>query len=102
MPNYHIGVTVSYNFDNQSMTILEAQAMGLPVLIADPDLSEVAARGGFILAKDPSPQAMAEALKKILAQPELIEKMSKVMCKRRMDVAQSSQMKKLLAVYADN
>lgn len=102
MTDYHLGVTVSYNFDTQGMTILEAQAMGLPVLIADPDLSEVAARGGFILAKDPSPQVMAEALKKILAQPELIEKMSKVMCKKRMDVAQSGQLKKLLVVYTKN
>ena len=38
------------------MTLIEAESAGTPVLYVDPNLREIAARGGSILAKSPNPK----------------------------------------------
>ena len=97
MVEAHLGVVVSYNFDVQPMTLLEAEAMGLPVLICDPALREVVPRGGYLMADNPMPKGIAEALNKLV--PEKIEQMSEVMLANRANVAQEKQTAKMLAVY---
>lgn len=95
----HLAVLASYGFDNQAMTLLEAEAVGLPVFFCDPDMREVVAKGGAVVGTGPSPEEMAEALSKVIAEPERIEKMSRVMLAHRGEVAQSVQVKKLLELY---
>lgn len=97
MREAHLSVVVSYNFDVQPMTLLEAEAMGLPVFICDPALREVVVRGGYLMADNPTPKGLAEAINKMPA--EKIEQMSEMMLKSRANTAQEAQTIKMLAVY---
>ena len=99
MLGQHISVTVSYGFDTQGMTLLEAEATGLPVFFCDPDMKESVPKGGYIMTNGPSPKEMALALSRLIKSPEKIEEMSRVMVENRKDILQSAQIEKLLAVY---
>lgn len=97
MGESHLGVMTSYNFDTQGMTLLEAEATGLPVLFCDPAMVEVVPSDSFVLAGGPEPEAIAITLNHLPA--EQIEKMSQVMLDARGEVAQAAQIKNLLKVY---
>lgn len=97
MEEAHFGVTVSYNFDVQPMTLLEAEATGLPVFFCDPTMLEIVPTGSFVIAGGPEPVAMAMALDNFA--PESVAKMSKKMLSSRKDVMQEVQIKKLLEAY---
>lgn len=97
MRNAHLSVLASYNFDTQGMTLLEAEATGLPVFFCDPALRETVPAGSYVLANGPEAVEMAMSLDAIL--PEQIEAMSEVMLKNRKNVAQDIQTKKILKVY---
>ena len=99
VPHYQLSVTVSYGFDTQGMTLLEAAAGGLPVFFCDPDMREVVPRAGAICADDPTPTAMAAALQGLLAHPERIAAMSAAMLKFRPQVAESVQIDQMLKAY---
>ena len=99
MIGQHISATVSYGFDTQGMTLLEAEATGLPVFFCDPDMKESVPEGGYVMSNGPSEKEMALALSRLIKNPERIEEMSRVMMKNRKDILQSAQIKKLLAVY---
>ncbi len=99
MLDQHISATVSYGFDTQGLTLLEAEATGLPVFFCDPDMKESVPRGGAIMAKSPSVKEMAKALDGLVKQPEKIEQMSREMLNHRKEILQSTQIKKLLEVY---
>ncbi len=99
MIKQHLSVTVSYGFDTQGLTLLEAEATGLPVFFCDPDMKENVPKGGFVMADGCSPAQMAHALDMVARNPKEIEKMSEVMLSHRKDVLQSTQIKKLLDVY---
>ena len=109
-----LGILMSYGFDNQPMTILEAEAVGLPVLLVDPDMKEVATDGGTILVPNenaqydpeigttgeaPSAEAVAKTLDYLVRHPEKLQKMSNEMLAHRHEIAESAQVEKLLAVY---
>ena len=96
---HQLSVTVSYGFDTQGMTLLEAAAGGLPVLFCDPDMREVVPASGALCADSPAPADMARALQRILEHPERIAKMSAAMLKFRPQVAESVQIAKMLKVY---
>ncbi len=98
MKDAQLSVVVSYGFDNQPMTILEARAMGLPALICDPDLFEVTGKGG-VLAKGPSPAEMAKAIDDLASNLGELEKKSKLCLVERDEVLQSVQIKKLIKLY---
>lgn len=97
MKDVHLSVVVSYNFDVQSMTLLEAEAMGLPVMICDPALREVVARGGYLMAGSPTANGLAKALNEMPAGK--ISEMSEVMLKNRGNAIQEKQTEKMLEVY---
>ena len=99
MLGQHISATVSFGFDTQGLTLLEAEATGLPVFFCDPDMKESVPEGGYIKASGPSPREMARTLDKLAHEPEQIEKMSKVMLEHRHEILQSTQIEKLLEVY---
>ncbi len=79
----HLDVLVSYNFDTFGMTLIEAEAFGVPVFIADPDLAEALLPGEYILSPDPYPAQMAKALEDVLAHPNIINKISQKMLANR-------------------
>lgn len=99
MKEAHLGVMASYNFDTQGMTLLEAEATGLPVFFCDPEMIEIVPEGSYILAGGPEAEAMRIALEDFPA--EKIEKMSKKMLKERGRVFQAAQVKNLERVYRD-
>ena len=100
MLGQHISVTVSYGFDTQGLTLLEAEATGLPVFFCDPDMKESVPEGGYVMSDGPSPREMARALDKLARNPEQIAKMSKVMLSHRKEILQSTQIEKLVEVYS--
>ena len=95
----HLSIINSYQFDTQGLTILEAAACNLPVIYADPDMSEIIPNHGGLCAKSPAPRAMAELLLKIHRQPELIQKLSQNLAASEKTYLQSHQIEKLLDLY---
>lgn len=97
--NQHLSIINSYQFDTQGLTILEAAACNLPVIYADPDMSEIVPNHGGLCAKSPTPHAMAELLLKIYHQPEIIQKLSQNLAASEKTYLQSHQIEKLLKLY---
>ena len=97
--NQHLSIINSYQFDTQGLTILEAAACNLPVIYADPDMSEIVPNHGGLCTKSPAPRAMAELLLKIHHQPELIQKLSQNLAASEKTYLQSHQIEKLLKLY---
>ena len=95
----HLSIINSYQFDTQGLTILEAATCNLPVIYADPDMSEIVPNHGGLCAKSPAPRAMAELLLKIHHQPELIQKLSQNLAASEKTYLQSHQIEKLLKLY---
>ena len=95
----HLSIINSYQFDTQGLTILEAAACNLPVIYADPDMTEIVPNHGGLCAKSPAPRAMAELLLKIHRQPKLIQKLSQNLAANEKTYLQSHQIEKLLKLY---
>ena len=95
----HLSVTVSDGFDTQGLTLLEAEAAGLPVFFCDPDMKESVPRGGYVMSRSGSVADMAEALDALCKDAEKITKMSQVMLSKRAEILQSAQIPKLYKVY---
>ena len=96
----HLDVLVSYNFDTFGMTLIEAEAYGVPVFFCDPNMQEVVPKGSFVISAGPSPEAMAEALNSLLAQPDQIAKMSEAMLAHRNEILISRRINKLIDVFS--
>lgn len=98
MSESHLAVMASYNFDTQGMTLLEAEATGLPVFFCDPTMEEVVPQGSYVISGGPEPEAMAMALESL--PPNRIADMSKIMLEHRSEVMSDVQVEKLLATYS--
>ena len=97
----HLDVLVSYNFDTFGMTLIEAEAFGVPVFFCDPDMKEVVPDGSYVLSENETPAKMADALNDILEHPEKITAMSKVMLKHRDEILISNRIKTLEKIFND-
>ncbi len=96
----HLDVLVSYNFDTFGMTLIEAEAYGIPSFFCDPDMKEIIPKGSYIFSKNETPEAMAEALNDLLAHPEKVEQMSEVMLKHREEILVSKRIDLLEKIFA--
>lgn len=94
-----LDVLASYNFDTFGMTLIEAEAAGVPVFICDPDLTEVVPEGGYVLAPGPSSTEMSAALQGLLAHPEKIHQMSTTMLAHRSEILTSHRLHPLLRLF---
>ena len=81
------------------MTLIEAEAYGVPVFFCDPDMKEIVPAGSFIMSKDPSPSAMATALNDLIKNPDQISQMSKVMLSHRDEILISKRIKLLERLF---
>ena len=84
--NSHLDVLVSYNFDTFGMTLIEAEAYGVPVLFCDPDMREVVPEGSYIQSADESSEKIADAINELFSHPEKIIQMSKIMLAHRDEI----------------
>ncbi len=94
-----LDVLVSYNFDTFGMTLIEAEAYGIPVFFCDPDMKEVVPNDSYIFSKNESPVAMAEALNELLTHPEKIATMSEIMLKHRDEILVSKRINLLEKIF---
>ncbi|MGB0970098.1 MAG: glycosyltransferase [Mycobacterium sp.] len=91
----------SYGFDTQGLVLLEAAAMSLPTIYCDPALSETVPEAGGILAADPSPAALAAAIRMAADDRAKLREMSDVVAAHPDIPRQSLQTEKILAIYSD-
>ena len=96
----HLDILVSYNFDDYPLTLVEAEAAGVPAFICDKDMREIIPKGSYLLSSGPDPSAMAAALNHLLAHPDLIRKMSQTMLEHRDEVLISRRVKPLEDYFA--
>lgn len=95
----HLDVLVSYNFDTFGMTLIEAEAHGVPVFFCDPDMKEVVPSGSYVISTNENSDEMAKALDSLLKHPDRIAKMSQVMLKHRDEVLISNRIKQLEKIF---
>ena len=91
--NSHLDVLVSYNFDTFGMTLIEAEAYGVPVLFCDPDMREVVPEDSYIQSADESSEKIADAINELFSHPEKIIQMSKIMLAHRDEILISKRIK---------
>ncbi|WP_067823877.1 cytochrome P450 [Nocardia inohanensis] len=89
----------SSGFDTQGMTLLEAVAVGLPVIHCDPALAESIPAGGGIRTADSSVDAIAETLAKLSADRALLSEMRAVVQEHAYTVRQSHYTAMVLEEY---
>lgn len=95
----HLDVLASYNFDNYPLTLVEAEACGVPAFICDPDMQEIIPKGSCALSKSESPADMAAALNNLITHPDRITKMSQIMLEQRDEVLISNRIKLVLELF---
>lgn len=95
----HLDVLVSYDFDTFGMTLIEAEAFGVPVFFCDPDMKEIVPKGSFIISKNETSAAMSATLNDLLQHPEKIAQMSKIMLENRKDILISKRIKTLESIF---
>jgi len=95
----HLDILVSYNFDTFGMTMIEAEAFGVPVFFCDPDMQEIMPKGSYIMSVDKTPTKMAAALNDLLKHPKKIEQMSKIMLNNRKNILISHRIKTLESIF---
>ena len=72
-----------YTFDTFGMTLIEAEAAGLPSLFVDEDMKEILPPNGYCLADGTEAEDIAKALNDLLEHPERIKKMSEILVESR-------------------
>lgn len=99
MRDAHVLVSSSLDFDNQPMVILEGIAAGLPVIVSDPDLSEMLPDAGGLVTTSPDAAGLAASLLALRDDPARVTEMSAAAISHRQHVAQDTHRDALLDVY---
>ncbi len=89
----------SMGFDTQGMVLLEAVAMGLPIVYCDPDLAESVPAGAGLCATDASPAALAGAIDTLAGNRTRLAALRTEMACHRDSVRQSRTIEAITAVY---
>ena len=89
----------SHGFDTQGLVLLEAAAMSLPTIYCDPALGETVPEGGGLLSTDPSPAAIAAAIRILVEDRNKLREMSDIVTAHRGIPQQSLQSEKIIAIY---
>lgn len=89
----------SNGFDTQGMVLLEAVAVGLPIIYCDPDLDESVPAGGGIRTADPSPVAIADTIAELDADRNALAEMRQILGKYSDSVLQSQHIGSVLEIY---
>ncbi|MFE9320184.1 cytochrome P450 [Nocardia sp. NPDC052278] len=89
----------SNGFDTQGMALLEAVAVGLPIIYCDPDLDESVPAGGGIRTTDLSPVAIADTIAKLNADRAALAEMRQILGKCGDSVRQSQHIGTVLEIY---
>ena len=97
----HLDILVSNNFDTFGMTLIEAEAFGVPVFFCDKDMEEIVPKGSFIKSKNASPAEMTNTLNALFNRPEKIAEMSKTMLNHRHEILISNRIKTLEKIFSD-
>ncbi|WP_433599231.1 glycosyltransferase [Nocardia sp. CA-135953] len=87
--------------DTQGMVLLEAVAMGLPVVYCDPELSETVPGEGGVRALDPSPSSLATVLHALARDRTRLQLMRKALAAHADEPRQSRHTARILSVYAE-
>lgn len=87
--------------DTQGMVLLEAVAVGLPVLHCDPDVTETVPEGGELRARDCSTTALADALRTLADHPDSLDAMRAVLARHAGRALQSRFTTRLVSVYTE-
>ncbi|MEV0250955.1 cytochrome P450 [Nocardia sp. NPDC050712] len=102
MADHDVLLFPSSGFDTQGMALLEAVAMGLPVVYCDPDLRETVPEGGGVCTADPTVSAIAATLAELAEDPAKLTPMRKVLAAHADSARQSRLTTRLTALYQDS
>ncbi|UFS99778.1 cytochrome P450 [Nocardia huaxiensis] len=91
----------SSDFETQGMVLLEAVAVGLPVIYCDPVLDETVPAGGGFRSADHSVEALADAIAKLAADRSALAGMRAVLGEHAGSVRQSRYTAAVLKVYTE-
>ncbi|MEV6426830.1 cytochrome P450 [Nocardia sp. NPDC051463] len=89
----------SYGFDTQGMVLLEAVAVGLPIIYCDPDLDESVPSGGGVRTADASAAGIAAIIAELAADRDALAEMRAVLGKYSDSVRQSQHTGAVLNIY---
>ncbi len=89
----------SWGFDTQGMVLLEAIAVGLPVVYCDPDLAESVPVAASVRAGDASPAAIAAAIDALAGDRERLAALRAEMNRHRDSVRQSHRVEEIAEIY---
>ncbi|OBJ58238.1 glycosyltransferase [Mycobacterium sp. 1423905.2] len=89
----------SYDFDTQGLVLLEAAAMSLPTIYCDPALSETVPDGGGLLSANPTPDALAAAIRVLVEDRAKLRQMTDIVTTHRDTARQSLQTDKIIDIY---
>ncbi|MEV4123567.1 glycosyltransferase [Nocardia sp. NPDC049707] len=87
--------------DTQGMVLLEAVAMGLPVVYCDPELSETVPDDGGVRAPDPSVESLATVLHALARDRTRLHVMREALAAHADEPRQSRHITRILSVYAE-
>ena len=89
----------STGVDTQGMVLLEAIAMGLPVVYCDPDLAESVPAGAGLRAAGTTPTALAAAIDTLAGDRDRLDVLRTEMARHRDSVRQSRTIEAITEVY---